>query len=204
MRKNRAFALVATTTIAFAACSGSGAPTAAPQATPLVIAPLIATAVPATTPPNESPEASVGSVDGGQASASPLDPCDLITVDEASTLIGAKLGAGVSSMVDQDRVCTFKKGLTEVKLFLLPRAATTEEAKAYWTAARGEIPAEFPVKDVTLFVGAIFGSGSAGGVSLSALIVLDGVQAFDLYCGFPRCGETASVAEAQRIGDRLP
>jgi hypothetical protein len=48
------------------------------------------------------------------------------------------------------------------------------------------------------------GPRSPAGVSISALFVLKGSQAFDLYCQFPGCSETASLTEAQFIVGRLP
>ena len=118
--------------------------------------------------------------------------------------MGMKLGAGVSTTVDPDRVCTFKKGLTEVKLILAPPAPDTATADAYWDAERSQVPANLPVKDLKLFDRSAFGAGSAGGLSLSALFAIKGQYFFDLYCGLPGCSEDASVTAAQLIGGRLP
>ena len=107
--------------------------------------------------------------------------------------MGMKLGAGVSTALDPDRVCTFKKGLTEVKLILAPPAPDAATADAYWDAERSQVPANLPVKDLKLFDRSAFGAGSAGGLSLSALFAIKGQYFFDLYCGLPGCSEDASV-----------
>jgi hypothetical protein len=118
--------------------------------------------------------------------------------------MGKKLGAGVSTLVDQDRECTFRSGLSEVKLILAPPAPDAATAQAYWDAERAQAPAEIAIKDVKLFDRAAYGAGSAGGIPISALFVIKGTSFFDLYCGLPGCTETASAKAAQLIGDRLP
>jgi len=118
--------------------------------------------------------------------------------------MGKKLSAGVSTTVDKDRVCTFKSGLTEVKLFLAPPAPDAATAQAYWDAERAQAPADIAIKDFKLFDRAAYGSGSGKGLSISALFVIKGTSFFDLYCGFPMCSETASATAGKLIGDRLP
>lgn len=187
--------------------SASTAPSAAP-ASPVVVATLTATAIVATPVPSvaASPAAPSASPNGGGAQATPIsiDPCTLLTTEEASTLMGKKLGAGVSSLVDQNRVCTFKSGLTEVKLILAPPAPDAATAQSYWDAERAQAPADIPIKDFTLFDRAAYGAGSYNGLSISALFVIKGTFFFDVYCGFPACTQIASAKAAQLIGDRLP
>jgi hypothetical protein len=91
-----------------------------------------------------------------------------------------------------------------VKVILAPPAPDAATAQAYWDAARKEVPSGISVKDLSFFDRSAYGSGSAGGVSLSALFVIDGTNFFDFYCGFPACSQTASVAAAQFIAGRLP
>lgn len=186
------------------ACTTSASAAPSAVSSPVAVATLTATAVVAT--PVPSTAGSSASPDGGGAEATPssIDPCSLLTTEEASTLMGKKLSAGVSTQLDPDRVCTYKSGLTEVKLILAPPAPDAATAQTYWDAARAEVPANLPVKDLKLFDRAAFGAGSAGGLSLSALFVIKGTSFFDLYCGFPGCTETASVSAAQVIAGRLP
>jgi hypothetical protein len=118
--------------------------------------------------------------------------------------MGMKLGAGVTSTLDPDRVCTFKSGLSELKLILAPKAPDVDTAKAYWDQERAQVPSEVKVTDLPDFDRSAYGSASVAGQSLSALFVIDGTQFFDLYCGFPACDQTKSLAAAKLIAGRLP
>jgi hypothetical protein len=154
-----------------------------------------------TAEPTASPPASEA---GPQATPGSVDPCALLTAEEASTLMGMTLGAGVSTDVDPDRVCTFKSGLSEVRLILAPQAPDTATATAYWDAERAQVPPDFTVTDLTLFDRSAYGTAAVAGRSLSALFVISGRFFFDLYCGFPACTQDASVTAAQLIVGRLP
>ena len=118
--------------------------------------------------------------------------------------MGKTLGAGVSTLVDQTRVCTWKSGLTEVKLFLAPPAPDTGTATGYWDASRASSRPASRLQDLNLFDRSAYGTGSNAGLSISALFAIKGTQFFDLYCGFPACSVKASVTAAQLLGDRLP
>lgn len=209
MRSKPALVLVSIVAIALGACTGAVSPSpSAPTATQIAIASLTASAIPEASPsPSTGPTSEPSASSGGevaQATPGSIDPCSLLTADEASTAIGKKLSAGVSTQVDQERVCTFKNGLTEVKLILAPPAPDAATAQAYWDAERAQVPGDIPIKDLSEFDRSAYASGSAGGTSLSALFVIDGTTFFDFYCGFPACGENASVAAAELITGRLP
>jgi hypothetical protein len=212
MRTKRSLSLLSVT-LALAACStGGGAATGSatsPTSNPVSVGTLTPSAVVATPtpPPNTSPSAEPSpSPAGGGASAPPvaLDPCSLLTADEASTTMGMKLGAGVSTSLDPGRVCTFKSGTSELRLILAPKAPDAATAKAYWDEERAQVPSEVKVTDLPDFDRAAYGSASVAGQSLSALFVIDGTQFFDLYCGFPACDQTKSLAAARLIAGRLP
>lgn len=198
--------------VGLSACTTGGGAATAPvaSAAPIAIATLTATAVVASTVPASTVPASAdssASLDGGGGASAPptsIDPCTLITQAEASKLIGKPLGAGVSTRVAHDRVCTFKSGLSEVKLFLAPTAPDAATAQAYYDAARADVVPGVKVDDIGGFDRAGYGSGDAAGVPVSALFVVHGTNGFDLYCGFPSCGEIASVAEATLVVSRLP
>lgn len=208
--KHRCVSILCLALVLGACTTNASASPSAASPSPVAVATLTATAIVATPVPTTAaspagPTASPGGGGGGaKATPNSIDPCTLLTTEEASKLMGTKLSAGVSTMAGPDRVCTFKSGLTEVKLFLAPPAPDPATAQAYWDAARAEVPADLPVKDLKLFDRSAFGAGSAGGVSLSALFVIDGTNFFDLYCGFPACSETASVGAAELIAGRLP
>jgi hypothetical protein len=215
MRSKPALVVMSIAAVTLAACSAAGSAPSAPAApsaataTQVALATLTATAVPlATASPAASPssEPIASSAGGGGAKPTPgsIDPCSLLTAAEASKAMGKQLSAGVSAQLDPDRACTFKNGLTEVKLILAPPAPDAKTAQAYWDQERAQVPADVPVKDLTYFDRSAYGAGSAGGVSLSALFVIDGTNFFDFYCGFPACSQKASVAAAQLIAGRLP
>jgi len=109
-----------------------------------------------------------------------------------------------ATMLGPDRVCTFKSGLSEVKVILAPPAPDSATANAYWDAERAQAPADLPITDLTLFDRSAYGNGTTVGAPVSALFVIKGQYFFDLYCGFPACTQAASITAAQLIGGRLP
>ncbi len=195
-------ALTGVLVVATAACTTAGA-SAGP--TSAAIATLVATSVPeATAAPIDTAGASSGIAAGGSPTPGPIDPCSLLTQDEASTAVGTKLGAGAASVAGPDRVCTWKVGTTEVKLFLAPPAPDAGTAQAYWDAATPQVPKGVTFATVPGFDRAAYGSGAASGFSVSALFVIKGAQFFDFYCGLTACTEPASVVAANAIVGRLP
>jgi hypothetical protein len=197
MTSRHGLTIVATALIA-AACS-SASPGASSSA-PIGAASLPAETSSTTVAPNPS-EIAVAS---SQPTPGDIDPCTLLTTDEASTLMGKTLSAGVSTVLDPDRVCTWRSGLSEVKLILAPSAPDAATAQQYWDGARADIAADIPVTDVSGFDRAAYGSGASAGVSVSALFVIQGARFFDLFCGFPACSQDASVTAAHSIVGRLP
>jgi hypothetical protein len=141
---------------------------------------------------------------GESAPPPDVDPCTLLTKDEASTLIGAKLGDGASTLVKDLRVCTWKSGLTEVKLFLAPEAPSAAVAQAYWDAAKADLVSDVAITDVAGFDRAAYGNGTSKGAPVSALFVIQRTWFFDLFCGFPACPVGSHVTAANAIVGRLP
>ena len=64
--------------------------------------------------------------------------------------MGKKLGAGVSTTVAPDRVCTFKSGLSEVKVFITPPASSPDVANAFYDEARSSAPEGVTIDDITI------------------------------------------------------
>jgi hypothetical protein len=204
MTSKRLALTIAAAAAVLGACSTPSAnpATQGPVATLMV---AVATATPAVTPAATSAPAPTEPGAGGSAPPPDVDPCTLLTKDEATTLMGAKVGDGVSTVVDQDRVCTWKgSGLSEVKLFLAPKAPDAQTAQAYWDAAKAAQPADIKTADVPGFDRAAYGNGSSQGVSVSALFVIHGTWFFDLFCGFPACSVGNHVTAANLIVGRLP
>ena len=205
------YAAVLCLAVGLGACTttGAGASGSVPPSLPLgVVPPPVNGVVPPASQsaaPSAEPTASPAA-SGAQPTPNSIDPCNLLTQAEASTLMGKPLGAGVSTMVASDRVCTFKSGLSEVKVFLSPPATDADAANKFYDDARSNAPADFAIDDISIppYARAGYGSGSAQGVSVSGLVVVDGNVGFEVFCGFPACGETASALAATQIGGRLP
>jgi hypothetical protein len=201
------FAHVSIVAVALALVLGACTTGAAGTASPAPTTNVALGTVPPTTAPTATPAATAtesSSAAGPSPTPGSIDPCALLTADEASALMGTKLGAGVSTELDPDRVCTFKSGLSEVKVILAPPAPDSATANAYWDAQRADVPADIPITDLTLFDRSAYGNGSTAGAPVSALFVIKGQYFFDLYCGFPACTQDASITAAQLIAGRLP
>ncbi len=206
MNSKHRFVAVLSLAAVLSACTATGA--GASATLPIAVAPppasvIVPPASPSTassTGPTASPDAS-----GAQATPGSIDPCTLLTQAEASTLMGKTLSAGVSTTLGPDRVCTFKSSPSEVKVFLTPPATDAAAANAFYDEARSSVPAGVVVDDISIppFARAGYGSGGAK-VPVSGLVVVDGNVGFEVYCGFPACGETASATAATLIGGRLP
>jgi hypothetical protein len=173
----------------------------------VAITSLQATIQPAPTgtlPPAGTPEPTSVGGGGPQPTPGDIDPCTLLTQAEASAIMGKALGPGVSDVLDPDRVCTFKSGLSEVKLILAPPAPDLATATAYWDAQALQVPPGVTVVNLTAFDRSAYFSATVAGNSLSALFVISGKYFFDLYCGFPSCSQGAELGGAAHIVGRLP
>jgi hypothetical protein len=190
------------------ACNGTGAVASASPTTPIAVVPPPASTVvsPPSSAPSAGPSASAEASPSAQPTPGDIDPCTLLTQEEASTLMGKKLGAGVSTTVGPDRVCTFKSGLSEVKVFITPPASSPDVANAFYDEARSTAPEGVKIDDITIapYARAGYGTGTAAGAPVSGLVVVDGNLGFEVYCGFPACSENASAAAAALVGGRLP
>jgi len=204
MRTRHLVLIISAVAVAIAACSSGGGPAGTTAPTQLAVATLVASAVPEATQAAATSASSEGTGTGGQPTAGTLDPCSLLTADEASTAVGVKLGAGVTTQLDPDVVCTWKKGTTEVKLILAPPAPDAATAQGYWDAERPQVPEGISVKDISGFDRAAYGTGGVSGYSVSALFVIQGTTFFDFYCGLKACSEKASVDAANLVVGRLP
>lgn len=189
---------------ALGACNGSAGGGGTPP--PVALSSLTATAVPqATTAPVTTVGPSPTDIGGGApATPAAVDPCTLLTTAEASAIMGKSLGDGVVTQLDPDVACTWKSGTSEVKLILAPPAPDAATAQAYWDAAKSQVPSGLKLNTINSFDRAAYANGSSAGVSVSALFVIQDKWFFDLFCGFPACGEAASVGGAEHIVGRLP
>jgi len=212
MTSHRARLAVLTAAVVLGACNTPSVDTnGGPSTQPLPQSSVTATVVPqATAAVSSTPEPSPTDIAGGAPSGGPqptppnVDPCTLLTTAEASAIKGQPLGAGVKTTLDPDVVCTWKSGLSEVKLILAPPAPDAATAQAYWDAAKSQVPSGVKVVNLTNFDQAAYFNGSNAGVSVSALFVIQDRWFFDLYCGFPACTQVAELGGAEHIAGRLP
>ena len=201
------FSIVAMTLV-LAACTSAASPTPPGGATPpAALQATSAVASPAPSPsaePTSSPTASSVAVASAQPTPEAIDPCKLLTQAEASHLIGVSLGAGKQQAVGPDKVCTYAKGTTEVKIFLSP-PTDPAGAKAYYESHKSEIPPEAHITELpTFFDGAVIARAALPLGSISGIFVLDGIRFFELYCGFPDCNDAALKGGSELIEGRLP
>ena len=147
MRSKLALALLSIAAMALDACTSAASPSA-PRPDPdrrrdahRHCGPREPASSPAASLSSEPTASPGGAAGGGQATPGSIDPCTLLTADQASKAIGKTLSAGVSTTLDPNRVCTFKNGKSEVKVILAPPAPDSKTATAYWDAARATVPA---------------------------------------------------------------
>lgn len=207
MRSHHARLAIVAAALVLGACNTPSADTGGGNSQPAVQSSFSATIVPqATQAQTTSPEPSASDIAGGGPQPTPpnVNPCTLLTTAEASAIKGSPLGDGVMTQLDPDVVCTWKSGLSEIKLILAPPAPDAATAQAYWDAATAQVPAGVKFVSLTNFDKSAYFNGSSAGVSVSALFVIQDRWFFDLYCGFPACSQVASLGGAEHIVGRLP
>lgn len=106
---------------AAAASPASDAPSEAPTDTPVATSPASSDE-----PPSESPLPS--------AVATDIDPCQLVTKEDASAFVGTTFGAGKESTTESNlRICTYAApgpNLFQVQVAIAPDEATAKAAEA--------------------------------------------------------------------------
>ena len=131
------------------ACTSTGA-TPAPSATPpggAVALPSIGVAVvPPSANPTDTPAPSGSGEPGASASDLPsavptdIDPCQVITADEAGQLAGATFSAGkVEETAGHARICTYGAGTPNVFMVIVAIAPDVATAKAAEKAAEQDL-----------------------------------------------------------------
>jgi hypothetical protein len=197
------------------ASSGSQPPSAA------------ATVAAATTLPSEaasaSAEASTSDLGGATAVPTAIDPCQLITAQEAGQLAGATFGTGKETTTEGNgRICTYVAGATNVfsvEVAVAPDEATAKAAEAAAQADLAAQAAKLAGKSVTVTQLPGFAPGadailaeatvSLGGNTLGvrAMFVLRGTTFFSFsdvdLKGSPPSAD-AMKSEAMTVLGRLP
>ena len=197
----------------------------APASAPASVAPASATEAPSPTPeatatspspsPAETPEASLPT-----AVPTSIDPCQLVTQDEASKLAGASFGSGKESKGDNNaNFCTYGAGATifQVSVIVAPDTATAAAAKGQFKDELSKFQGgEFNIKSTSLpdfasgvEAGVTTGSTSSGGISAKLIaiyfekgLVFVGLSDVSVGGGVP--SSDAMQAQAKVSLGRLP
>ncbi len=150
--------------------------------------------------------------------ATSLDPCQVVTQQDAAQLAGAPLTAGKEETTSgHGRICTYGAGTTNVFTVIVGQAPDVATAQAEEAAAEQAIKRQtqgLPIK-ITQLTGigdaAVFMtfSQSLGGKTLSgsSIYALKGTVFFgfsDLILGGAAPSQAAMTAEAQNVVNKLP
>jgi hypothetical protein len=216
--------------VALAACSGSSSPSASgggsgSSSGPVASASEPAESMAASNLPPESAEPSESAMASEPESAEPslasavptdIDPCTLVTADEAKTLSGVDLGKGKkSTMENNGNLCVYASttAVVNVEVLQAPDQATVDAAKQQALAELkqgvGKGITVTQLDGIGDAAAEMTGSGKVNGVTLSAigLYLLKGtvfVGFSDVGIGTPVASDAAMQAQAQTILGRLP
>ncbi len=156
------------------------------------------------------------------AAQTSLDPCQVITSQEASTLAGATFGAGVESTTQDGggKICTYGANTTNVFMVEVAQAAdvaTAQAAKAQFISDLEANMAQLAAGGLTVTELPNLGDGATMGIAAiniagetingGAIGVLKGTIFFgfsDLVRGGPAPTSAALQSEAQTILGTLP
>lgn len=215
-RSSRLFALLAVALLAgcSAATTTTGSPTSAALSSAASSTAVAATPAPTPTPVSTSTPAGTS---GPTAVPTSVDPCQLVTSQEASQLAGVLFGAGKEETTSGNgRLCVY--GYQTLNVFTVevaqaPNLAAAQAAKAEALAGIQELAS----KGVTLTQlpnladGAVVAQGGAAisgqTFSVSSIGVLKGTIFFgfsELVLGHPAPSSAAMQAQAQICLGRLP
>jgi hypothetical protein len=223
IRPAATIALAAVAAVAIAGCSGSTTPSAIASAVGQVSFPPVGTEAPTSTP---APEASGTSSEAPEASLptaipTAIDPCQLITADEASTLVGVKFGAGKEATDKNNlKTCTYgtATNIFTVEVEVAPDEATAQaaeaQAKAELDAKAGQagdgslkvtpLPSFADNTDAAILEGSV---SKPIAVDARALLLLRGVDFVgfsDVAIGGQAPSQDAMKAQANTVLGKLP
>jgi hypothetical protein len=197
---------------------GGNSATASATPPPSAVASAV-TAPSAVASTSAPPSAAVSSPAAEASSGGPttsLDPCQLVTKDEASGLTGVSFGDGAESTTEGGRICTYGGQTTNVFMVLVAQGTDSSAADAVWSQEEAkaqalmtsQIPAGVAVTAPTLqdvsgiADRAAIASGSATiagqTISISAIYLLKGAT-FLTYSDLAlnKAAPTAAALEAQ-------
>lgn len=232
LRATTLAALLASSAVVASACTSSGS-TPAPSTTSspvAIVPPSIGGAVvpPPSANATDTPAPSDSGEPGANASTLPsavptdIDPCQVITADEAGQLAGATFAAGKEEETSgHARICTYGSNTPNVFMVIVAIAPDVATAKAAEAAAEQDLKdnaqsfgVPFHVKKLPNFADQtdaviLDGSASLGGQSISGrgIYLLRGttfVGFNDLVRGKPAPSEDDMTTEATTVLGRVP
>lgn len=208
---------LASCVLVLAACSSSvsGSATASPSPSPAASAAASPSAAASASPSPAAASPSLAGSSGATAVPTSIDPCQLVTSEEASKLGGVSFGAGKeSSTPGNDKMCTYTSpgASFSVSVLQAPDVATAQAAKAQAEADLQKISSKLTVTQLpNLADGAavIEGSLSIGGhtENVASIAALKGTTAFsfgEVIFDHPAPTSAALQAQAQIVLGRLP
>ena len=186
VRARQAGAVALIAALAVAGCTGStGAPSQLASALAAASLPPIQAPAPSASsePPSSAPASDEASdTPEPTAVATDLDPCQLITSDDASTFVGVNFGKGKASTTENNvKMCSYAApgpNIFTVEVAVAPDVATAQAAEA---AAKQDLDSNtenlLKVTELPNFAegtdaAMLQGGGSAGGISLAARALL--------------------------------
>ena len=178
----RGLAVIATA-VALTACSGSSPAASSAASSSAASSSAASEVAAASATPTEAPTATPTSEPTGRPTA--LDPCQVVTASEASTLSGASYTSGQESTSGNAKLCTYGPNTTNIFTVVVGEAADTSTAQSdeqdfvaqlQQAAANGLTLTQLPGFAAGTDAATLEGSMSAGGqtVSVSALYLLKG------------------------------
>jgi hypothetical protein len=199
------------------------APASSSSSTPIPLPPPApATSAPASPSPSATPTASAPASPSASGSPVNLDPCQLVTQDEASTLAKATYGPGKEeTTAGGGKICVYGSNTGNVFSVLVGQAVDAATAKAEWNTELAEaeaklnsgLPAGIHVNfdaSNTSGIGdealTLSGSEAAAGISFNGVYVLSGATFFlmgDLVLNRPPASIADLKTQAQTVLGRI-
>jgi hypothetical protein len=189
--KVSATAIAPATTAPAPSSSAPASPTPLPPLPPATSAPASPSASPTPTP---TPTASAPASPSPSGSKTTLDPCQLVTQDEASTLAHATYGPGKEEVTEGGgKLCVYGSNTGNVLTVFVGQAVDAATAKAEWTAELTELEAKLnsglPAGDHVSFdtsntaglgdeAAIVSGGEDAAGIKFDGVYVLSGPTFF--------------------------
>lgn len=225
MRASRQLLVALPIIAAVAACSpsaaASGTASAVTSAPPSAASQAPASAStapssPASAAPSSQAPSSAPAASGPTAAPTALDPCQLVTQSEASSLAGMQLGAGRETNDSNRKMCTYGGTGTDVTVFLVqaPSQAALDAGKAEALAALQKAAGSGMKTTIVSGIGdtaalLTLSRSAATGLTLNAtaIYVVKGLTFFaitDISVGHATASEAAIKAQAMTTVSRIP